>query len=186
MILNARSLLAILSLMMTPLLPRRNLSMKFRLILSSQRLLLAQQSVTREYPSLLAHLTLKYSFHCQFIHLMASWWAGLPSLQLFLLEELVLPMIQFIAPMMNLSRMQGCAFMGVHYVIMQWQNSVLLLGESTVLKLQVKKLRMHVELKISVMELTTLALQQKFGVNTLGFHQRPCPSKSQLLKKHVS
>ena len=45
--------------------------------------------------------------------------------------------------------------MGVHYVIMQWQNSVLLLGESTVLKLQVKKLRMHVELKISVMELTT-------------------------------
>uniref|UniRef100_A0A3N7G6V8 Uncharacterized protein n=1 Tax=Populus trichocarpa TaxID=3694 RepID=A0A3N7G6V8_POPTR len=111
MILNARSLLAILSLMMTPLLPRRNLSMKFRLILSSQRLLLAQQSVTREYPSLLAHLTLKYSFHCQFIHLMASWWAGLPSLQLFLLEELVLPMIQFIAPMMNLSRdalLWGC------------------------------------------------------------------------------
>ena len=48
--------------------------------------------------------------------------------------------------------------MGVHYVIMQWQNSVLLLGESTVLKLQVKKLRMHVELKISVMELTTLGI----------------------------
>ncbi|XP_011036563.1 PREDICTED: dynamin-like protein ARC5 isoform X4 [Populus euphratica] len=72
MILNARSLLAILSLMMTLLFPRRNLSMKFRLILSSQRLLLAQ--LTREYPSLLAHLTLKYSFHCQLIHLMISWW----------------------------------------------------------------------------------------------------------------
>ncbi|XP_011036562.1 PREDICTED: uncharacterized protein LOC105134029 isoform X3 [Populus euphratica] len=154
MILNARSLLAILSLMMTLLFPRRNLSMKFRLILSSQRLLLAQ--LTREYPSLLAHLTLKYSFHCQLIHLMISWWpvggspffTTLPSGRVGSAHDSVYSS--------NDEFKQGCAFMGVHYIIMQWQNSVLLLGGSTVLKLQVKKLRMHVELKISMMELTTL------------------------------
>ena len=55
-------------------------------------------------------------------------------------------------------RTQGCAFMEVHSIIVQWRNSVLLLGESNALKLQEKKLWMHVELKISMTELTTLGI----------------------------
>lgn len=55
-------------------------------------------------------------------------------------------------------RMQGCVFMGVHNIIVQWLNSVLLLGETNALKLHVKKLWMHVELKISMTEQTTLGI----------------------------
>ena len=80
------------------------------------------------------------------------------------INQLVLNIGQFNNPYGRLMflqftcRTQGCAFMEVHSIIVQWRNSVLLLGESNALKLHEKKLSMHVELKISMMELTTLGI----------------------------
>lgn len=75
-----------------------------RLILNLQELSSSQPSLTQKYPSLHVLQMWKFSFHLLHLHLMASYWVTLPFSHQFLLEELVLGMIQFTGQMKSSNR----------------------------------------------------------------------------------
>lgn len=75
-----------------------------RLILSLQELLSSQPSLIQKFPNLHVLQMWKFSFHLLLLHLMASYWVTLPFSHQFLLEELVLDMIQFTGQMKSSNR----------------------------------------------------------------------------------